>query len=133
MATPIKVRDRAGNIVERLNGALLDGDTLHIPFMLADSAAGVPLRMTDAQRAVAQEGIRQALAHQAARRNQVRDSGVPSSGLTDAEREAAQGARDARSAILGDAWKSPEVRAAQMRDAGRSYEDRMSSAWKEHR
>lgn len=130
--TPITVRDRTGNILQRPDGQMLDGDAVHIPIMLADSA-GATLRLTDAQRALAQESIKQALAHHAARGGQVHDSGVPSFGLTDAEREAAQGARDARTAILGDAWKSPETRALVARDAARSYEDRMSSAWKEHR
>ena len=132
MPKAIMVRDRAGNIIRRPDGLLLDGDVVHIPITLMDSAAGT-LRLTDAQRAVAQEGIRQALAHHAARGGQVQDTGMPSFGLTDAERDAAQGARDARTAFLGDAWKSPEVREAQMRSAGRSYEDRMTNAWREHR
>lgn len=130
--TPITVKDRAGKIVQRLDGVALDGDAVQIPIMLMDEAAAA-LLLTDAQLAFAQQGIQQALAHHAARGNQVRDGGAPSFGLTDAEREAAQGARDAQSAMRQDAWKPDWMLKDERRTAGRSYEDRMSSAWKEHR
>lgn len=38
----VTVRDRAGNIVQREEGHLLDGDMVQIPMTLRDAASGVP-------------------------------------------------------------------------------------------
>jgi len=74
------------------------------------------LVLNDAQRAVAEDGIRRALAANA----KLQTGGA----IRDA---AADGAREARSKILSELWKSPERREEEAKLAGLTYEQRMAA------
>lgn len=187
MSKAITVRDKHGKIVERVNGAMQDGDVLHVPHAMMDGArtvapdtltagarilgdsynpahliglddtaarhsivkkrlgavadgqpaeflnaawrtlAGVPTvtaatpvnGMTDAQRVVAAKGVKLALADAVAR-----TSGGGRQNA--AARDAADGARLARTAVLSDAWKGSRPFSDAALFDGMSYVERMA-------
>ncbi len=110
------VKRKLGTVADGKPAAFLDAAwrTLAGDAAPASSApAAAAHSFTPAQRATAQAGIRDALAHQAA-----------STGNTPTQ-AALDGARAANSAILGDAWKGSGQRAQEARDTGLTYEQRL--------
>ncbi len=89
--------------------------TDQVPVASALRPKATELVFTDAQRAVAEDGVRRALAANAAREagGAIRDA-------------AADGAREARTKILSDAWKSPDRREEEKQSDGLTYEERIA-------